>query len=238
MDDIERTKKAHDFWQDTAIKQLSAANNWLLITSTGFLSFCIQKFEVVDLRFAWGNNIDWHLTCYVLSLMISLIAILAGVLLMISRLWDFRITRNIALTKYRFYQKVKTNKENLEKKFPTEPDERKSRYRLSRADVVLLVYGKQQKCDIKSENETEAHKKLKKLREFCRLLGEISWCLLKTQALALFLATSFLVMYYISTPNGIVITLLVIIILIVLYLIINAIWLIIKLLCCHFKLKK
>jgi len=231
MDDIERTKKAHDFWQDTAIKQLSAANNWLLITSTGFLSFCIQKFEVVDLRFAWGNNIDWHLTCHVLSLVISLIAVFAGAILMIFRLWDFRITRNITLTKYRFYRKVATNKKSENIKFPAESEEQQSCFRLSNAEVDLLVEWEQRSDKKKDDKETAAHEKLRKLRKISRLLGDISWCLLKTQALALFFAAFFLVMYYISTPNSIVITLLLIIILIVLYLII-------KLLCCHFKLKK
>jgi hypothetical protein len=188
LNDVARAKKAHDFWQDTAIKQLSAANNWLLITSTGFLSFCIQKFEVVDLRFAWGSDIDWHLTCYVLSLVISLIAILAGSLALLTRLWDFRITRNIALTKYRFYVKVSNDQEKAKhKKFPIfESDEQCSNYLLSREDAYILVHENElnetSKCNTEpSGRYISTLTKLAILRKTSDNLGKITWRLLIAQ---------------------------------------------------------
>jgi hypothetical protein len=99
---LDRAYEAHRYWQNMSLCQLSTANNWLLGAATGFLSFCIYREDLTGLRFDLCHA-NLSLTFYVLSLWLSLFSILAGVIVLISRLWDFRITRKVANVRKKFY---------------------------------------------------------------------------------------------------------------------------------------
>jgi len=52
-----------------------------------------------------NSNIDWNISLYLFSVLLTIVAIFLGVLVMINRLYDFRISRHIALTRKRIYKK-------------------------------------------------------------------------------------------------------------------------------------
>jgi hypothetical protein len=100
--------EAHRYWQNMALKQLSDANNWMLVAATTFLSFGIACKDI-SVQFSLCN-IDWALTLYVVFLWLSIFSIFTGCIVLISRLFDFRITRTITDVKKRFYKKAENTK--------------------------------------------------------------------------------------------------------------------------------
>ncbi|MDR1348132.1 MAG: hypothetical protein LBJ63_06880 [Prevotellaceae bacterium] len=104
----EEANEAHRYWKNMALKQLSDANNWVLVAATTFLSFGIVRKDI-SVQFSLCN-IDWALTLYVVFLLCSLLSILIGCVVLISRLFDFRITRTITDVKKRFYKMAENTK--------------------------------------------------------------------------------------------------------------------------------
>lgn len=95
----------HKEWRDISTTQLSAANNILITISSGYLILIFEKARLSKLHFDISSNIDWSIFIYFVSILLTLFAIFLGVLVMINRLYDFRISRHLALTRKRIYKK-------------------------------------------------------------------------------------------------------------------------------------
>lgn len=83
--------KSFSKWQDIRIKQLGFANNLILALALGVMGFAIKFIQ--DENFE-PNNIQKSLIW--IGGVLTLISILLGILLIINRLEDFRLTANIA----------------------------------------------------------------------------------------------------------------------------------------------
>ncbi len=174
-------KEAHHYWQDQAISQLSTANNWLLATATGFLSFCISSYDIPDIRLTLCE-MDCKLTLQVVSLWLSLFSILAGAIVLISRLFDFKLTRNVTAIKGKY-------KENDNDDFPKLTNETHN-WRLKLCTFMRIILSTP-KMDTEKSAEILLNKsdadynktfvELQNLRQDAHDLGGITWCVIKWQ---------------------------------------------------------
>ena len=100
-------KEYHDRnvrWATESLKQLSFYNNLLLTISVGFFSFSFKPNDnLAGLRVSCVN-IDWSFTFLVSSLMLVTLSILTGLFLVINRLQDFRLTRQINQIRQRAFE--------------------------------------------------------------------------------------------------------------------------------------
>jgi hypothetical protein len=174
-----RVYETHHFWQDVAIKQMSAVNNWALMAAMGFLSFCIANSGLSSLKFefVWHwRLIDWAQTCYFWALLFTMLSILSGVKVLIARLIDFKINRNITLIN-RYYATIRPNfeKSNHWERFLT--------------FLMVLVH-----TPSMSVNEYDSHK-LNEMRHTADKLGDFTWSQIKCQ---IFLLLSGIILYFVS----------------------------------------
>ena len=90
-------------WSQTAINQLSFFNNLLLSLGVGFLAFCFNPILFKTLNFTL-KEIDFSKTFLAISIISILVSIILGLVISISRLKDFRITRTINHIRQRTYE--------------------------------------------------------------------------------------------------------------------------------------
>jgi hypothetical protein len=185
----------HRNWQDIAIEQLSFTNNFLLTISTGLLVFSIDKEIFSQIKFCLCIcEIDKSLTFYSFSLLFIILSISTGIIVLISRLYDFRLSRHITLVRQRFYQK---NEERI-------TDEDKNAAILAHDDfenpnlwqkiatIFKVIFVKIQFLDKNEMQTTKSDfpkKKFKTIRELSYRLGTISWKWTKLQGLYFLIGT-------------------------------------------------
>ena len=188
-DELKNYIERHRNWQDKAIEQLSFANNFLLTISTGLLAYSFDKDILSGAKFCLCNcEVDKSLTLYSFSLMFIILSVVTGIFVLISRLYDFRLSRHITLVRQNFYSKN-------EDKIPTE---NKNAAVLShddfdypnfwqRIDTILKVVFVKIKFLTKTEMQTSKtdfpKEKFKDIRELSYRLGTISWKWIKLQGL-------------------------------------------------------
>ena len=107
LDKLKEYNQRQKEWRDISTTQLSIANNILITISSGYLALIFDKNELRRIHIDLDIDFDWALIFYLSSILLTLVAILLGVLVLFTRLHDFRISRNIALTRQRVYKKHK-----------------------------------------------------------------------------------------------------------------------------------
>ena len=177
-------KERHIRWQDISLTQLGYTNNILLSLTIGFLAFAFDKEFLTTLSFSKDSIFNLKMCFYILTILSLLISIGYGVLTSISRLYDFRITRHIVLTRQRFYDECKNKPKALpDYNFP------RPRFKL-RFKTLCCVLFKQidfiDKKEIKNLLQNElSEKNFNELRRTANTLGILTWRLLKIQFLFL-----------------------------------------------------
>ncbi len=91
---IEEYRERNIRWTDESLKQLSLYNNLLLTLSVGFLSFAYELNDFKGIYFTCAY-LDLFITFWVVSLILIVFSILTGLVLVMNRLQDFRLTRKI-----------------------------------------------------------------------------------------------------------------------------------------------
>ena len=188
-DELKNYIERHRNWQDKAIEQLSIANNFLLTISTGLLAFSFDKEIISGISFCLCNcEIDKSLTFYSFSIFFLILSILIGIMVLISRLYDFRLSRHITLVRQRFYQKNEdkiTDTNNNDAILPHDDFDYPNFWqRITTILKVIFV-----RIDFLNEAETLTSKsdfpkeKFKKIRELSYRLGTISWKWIKLQGI-------------------------------------------------------
>ena len=107
-DELKNYIERHRNWQNFALSQFSFTNNLLLTISLGFLAYLSEKVKNYQLA-----TIPWQ---YVMSLLLTLFSIFEGIIVTISRLYDFRISRHVAYVRLRYYKekdKIQSDKKGL-----------------------------------------------------------------------------------------------------------------------------
>ncbi len=172
-------------WSDKSLSQLSFFNNLLLSLSLGFLSVGFKNNVVQSVQFA-TTNIDWPLTLSNLSMLFTFLSICAGLIVGISRLWDFRITRHINQTRQRVYE------HSDEKLDETSPEKFPCFKRFAIYKTLLFKDYPRITIDesISFKMNTDAEKqKLKdsfrELRVISFNIGLDTWCITKFQAISM-----------------------------------------------------
>lgn len=108
-DKLQEYKNRQKEWRDISVTQLSNTNNILLTLSSGLLAFCIDKEKAFKFHIDLSQRVDWLATTYWISIFLLGLSIAYGIGVLFSRLYDFRISRHIALTRQRFYKVYETD---------------------------------------------------------------------------------------------------------------------------------
>lgn len=103
-DKLQELKSRQKEWRDISVTQLSNTNNILLTLSSGLLAFCIEKGKANKFYIDFSQSINWLATTYWVSIFFLGLSITFGIGVLLTRLYDFRISRHIALTRQRFYR--------------------------------------------------------------------------------------------------------------------------------------
>lgn len=101
-DKLKEYKERHNRWTETSITQLSIVNNLFITIACGLLAFCFSKKTFKNIQIDAGSPVDWTKTLYFSSILILALSILFGFAVLLSRLYDFRITRHILWVRIKY----------------------------------------------------------------------------------------------------------------------------------------
>ena len=182
----QRYQERYRFWCDKRIAQLSFHNNLLLtigITVIGY--FWSERSSIyTKLFFDYEAEIDWVTIYFLMGIASAVISVIAGFILSLSRLYDLRITSNIALTRKRAEDKSISIKEI---------EASKSSFMRSVVVLFAVIWSYQNYEITKREIEdTEIfHCKFRELRQKASDLGVSTWGLVKWQTISMLAAFLF-----------------------------------------------
>lgn len=195
MDDkLNGYMERHIRWQDITLEQLGYTNNVLLTIASGFLAFAFDKKYLSTLSFSRDSVFNLEMCFNIMIVLSLLISITYGLLTSLSRLYDFRITRQIVLIRQRFYDECKNEPRPLPiYDFP------RPRFQ-QRFKTFFLVLFRQLKSIDKKEiknllNNKNSIKKFNRLRRDADTLGILTWRLLNFQFLFLMISMIFYSIY-------------------------------------------
>ena len=184
-------KERHVRWQDTTIIQLGTVNNLLIGLASGFLAFTINNF----------NSFHYIPNSIKISTFFLVLSIFFGIITSLSRLYDFRITRNIVLSKQRFLkselEKIKEAKsKDYKPKYKNLPFFNKInnynfQFRWKAISKILLfefeLMTKDESVNFYSScNSNIISEKFKDLCRLSDILGIVTWRSLKLQLFTFF----------------------------------------------------
>lgn len=106
-DKLDEYKTRQQQWRDISLTQLSNTNNILLTLTAGLLVLILEKTTTPKIYFNISNPIALKPTLFILTLSLLGISLCYGIGVLFTRLYDFRISRHIALTRQRTYHKHK-----------------------------------------------------------------------------------------------------------------------------------
>lgn len=191
----------HRNWQDKAIEQLSFANNFLLTISTGLLAFTIDKEILSKIKFCLCiYDINKSLSFYSFSLFFIILSISTGIIVLIARLYDFRLSRHITLVRKRFYQKNKKSITDKDKYAATlvHDDFRPPNLYQTIVTIFKVIFVKIQfleKNEMQTSKSNFPKEKFKAIRKLSFRLGSISWKWTKLQGLYFLIGVIFYGLY-------------------------------------------
>lgn len=179
-------QERYRFWSDKRISQLSFHNNLLLTIGIGVIGYFWSERSSIytKLVFDCEAEIDWITTFFLIGIASAFVSVVTGFILSLSRLYDLRITSNIALTRKRTKDKSIVIKEE---------DTSKSGFFQSLRVLVAVMWSYQNHEIKKREIEdTEVfHNKFNELRQKASDLGVSTWGLVKWQTLSMLVAFLF-----------------------------------------------
>lgn len=178
----------HRNWQNKAIDQLSYANNFLLTITVGLLAFVFEKDVFSKIHFCICDcSFNWPLTLYSFSLFFTALAILTGIFVLVSRLYDFRISRHITLIRKRFYKyNQDISEQNKNAAILWHKDFKEPNFCQQIGAIVKVIFKKikfLEKSEMEILKSSFPRQKFEDLREFSFRLGFISWKWTKLQGL-------------------------------------------------------
>lgn len=117
-DKLQELKQRQKEWRDITVTQLSNTNNILITLASGLFVFCIGNAKTPTFHIEFSQSIDWLAATYWASIFLLGLSIAFGICVLLTRLYDFRISRHIALTRQRFYRAYEKNTNNNKKELP------------------------------------------------------------------------------------------------------------------------
>lgn len=180
MDDKEKEyKERQKNWRDISITQLSNANNILFTLSAGLTALWFDT-NKPTIHIDFSGKIEWRIVAYCFTIFLISLSMLFGILVLITRLYDFRISRHLALTRKRVYKNLnaKTFSESSFPKFS-------SKDRLYAVWQILFKQLPFISSDVVKENDGQLEEKFESLRKLSKILGDASWRWIKVQIVSL-----------------------------------------------------
>lgn len=174
-------------WQDYAINQLGFTNNIGLTLTIGFLAFAFDKNFLSTMTFSSDSTFNPKMLINLITVIFLLLSIISAVITSMSRLYDFRITRNITNIRKWYY--------NYCKNIPPLPEYHftKAKSRFTFINIIFLLFfgkikmfNKKEIPDIVKDYNTLG--KYLKLKELTNKLGKLTWNCLRIQFLFLIIA--------------------------------------------------
>ena len=176
-DKLQEYINRNNFWTDKTITQLGYSINLFTTIGIAFLGYIItNRDKFPHLSFSRESEFSWILTLFLIGTFSIIMSIGFGFKAILSRLFDFRISRHLALTRKRFLTKnrKKALSENrvvglIDSKIIDVTNERNCpifwKHILGKTEFVT-------ESDFK---ESRVIEKYEKLRKESKILGNMTW---------------------------------------------------------------
>lgn len=192
-DKVNSYKKRVSEWRNISISQLSFTNEILVGISIAFTAFIVSKFDKIVIHIdTKSRNFNWETLTITFALFLAFISLLFGISVILTRLYDFRISRQLAQTRKRYYEyHLKTLPDSDFEEFNF-CHQFKAFIRIIRNKIYVLK--KEELKDIK--NETDIKKNFNDMRKLSKILGDTSWTWTKYQIILLLLSLLFFIWHF------------------------------------------
>ncbi len=190
--EIEDYKKRNSEWRNLSLNHLSIVNNTFTSLALGFLVFVFKSNIISDFTISILCA-DTKPTLIFCSLLFILISISIGLLILLTRLYDFRISRHLALTRQRVMSHYNSTKGLL----PYNNSERKYNFCDRFNALCKIIFCKIDFIhinEIKKKEKIFIKEKFVKLQGFANILGSATWRWLKLQIFSLLIS---IILYWI-----------------------------------------
>jgi hypothetical protein len=173
--------KRYEYWTDKTLTQFGYSINLfttICISALGYLISIRNKFPLLEI--SCTSKIDWNLFFYLFSVLAILISIVYGFVSIICRLYDFRLTRHLSLSRKRFLKRSKDRKDNglISDEILDVPKGKNWKYF---KEIIFRKINFINENDIKEKQSFL--KKFKEIQLNSKILGVISWKAHKIQIL-------------------------------------------------------
>lgn len=190
----EEYKIRHKEWRSLSLNQLSIVNNSFTSLALAFLAFVFKPDTLVNISFM-PLKADFKLSLVSISLVLLITSIVFGLLILLTRIYDFRLSRHLALSRQRMMNHYKSRDGYL-------PNNNDRDYNLcdrlnALFKIVFLKIDFITRSEIENRDKADVvSDKFKRLQEFSSILGSATWKWLKIQII-LFLFSIILYGWYI-----------------------------------------
>ena len=177
-------KERHIRWQNSTINQFGYTNNIIITIGIAFLAFAFDKDFLSTFSISKESVFNLKMLIHVIIIICLLISIGCGIMTTLSRLYDFRLTRHIALTRQRFY----------DKKTDVLPDYSfpKTKCKKLISTSCKIIFGNiellTKKQTLQLKEDVDLMNKFNMQRNLANTLGELSWKYMKWQLHFLFIS--------------------------------------------------
>ena len=183
-------EQLHSDWRNITISQLSFTNNLILTFSSGFFIYIFSDKKLPKFNINPTENFELPKIIFAFCIIFLILSLIYGIAVLFTRLYDFRITRNLVFARSRtnnqleyidfgdftFKERISALCKILFKKLPF----------LTRKDAK------------KGINDLEFLKKFEELLKMSKILGTSSWLWTKFQILYLSLSFTFYLIFIFS----------------------------------------
>ncbi len=178
----------HKFWAGHAIKQFGNSINFFTTLGIGLVAFLIEKSsEIGNISIDFNGDIIWSQLWYVVSVVFAILTVVLGLIAVMTRLYNIRITRHLIWVRKSRFKKVH--------KFLPEGYIEISTKKLLRSLLEILFVQIKWIKKVDGKDSKQLIKNFEELRCQSKLLGELAWKCHKLQLLTIVLSLIFYVVY-------------------------------------------
>jgi hypothetical protein len=169
-------------WRNIATTQFSFTNNILITISAGYFALIFDKKYLSTISIDRNSEFDWSMALYAAGLIAIFVSTLYGFAVMFCRLYDFRISRQLALTRKRLSaSKFKENKLPDGSVGTISWKDRSSALKQLLFTKLDFITSDEIKSFDKNENDLKT--RFTRFRRLVTILGSASWRWTKIQVL-------------------------------------------------------
>ncbi len=158
---LKEYSEKYKFWTEKTLMQFGYSINLFTTIGITFLTYLIS---IKSKHYHYGLE-----DCFIFSVIFTFLSVAYGLISVISRLYDFRLTRNITLSRKRYYREYQANPNS-------EMLDRSDKFRCVFLQVFKTVFQKTNFIEKHEENNKENfEQKFKNLQLESKILGDCSW---------------------------------------------------------------